>query len=161
MGGRGFAQKFFLPADNLSILRHERAGVPTQPGVHFGIKPVSILNVDLTDVDGLGRDTTGYYYWVTAKLFKEHLIELDEPNFKVEIDPLFNFSFGQELETHDDERQNNYTNTRGFQLNAQIGKRVYLHTSFLENQARFPDYIDRFVDSLQVVPGSGRVKDFK
>lgn len=156
-----FSQNFFLPLNSLSQLRMEREALPTQPGIHYSFKPVLTQGTDLTDIDGLGLDSTKYYYWITAKLFSEHLIELRKPNLKLNIDPLFDFAVGSQFTSTAGESHSLYTNMRGFSLSAKIGNRVYVHTDFRENQARFPDYIRRFVDSLGVAPGNGRVKDFK
>lgn len=155
------AQNFFLPVDALSRLRMERAGLPTQSGVHYSFKPVLRQNADVERVAGIGPDSAKYYYWITAKLFSEHLIELRKPDIKLNLDPVFDFSAGRQFTSALEEAHSLYTNTRGFSLSAKIGKIVYIHTDFRENQARYPEYINRFVDSLGVVPGSGRVKDFK
>jgi len=156
-----FSQDFFLPVDNLSILRMERKALPVQEGVHFGFKPVLSQFADASEVDGIGPDTATYYYKITEKIFSEHLIELNKPGINLYVDPLFDFSFGQETIASEGEENSIYKNTRGFSISGQIGERVYFHTDFLENQARYSDYINRFVDSLEVVPGSGRVKEFK
>lgn len=142
-------------------MRVERSNLPAGQGVHYGFKPVLMLGADADKVEGIGRDTTKYYYWITAKIFGEHLIQLNKPNIRLYIDPLFDFSYGQQFTSPEGAGHSLYTNTRGFTLSAKIGDRVYIHTDFRENQARLPDYISSFVDSLMVVPGSGRVKDFK
>ncbi len=159
--GSATAQNFFLPVDNLSILRMERGGIPAQKGVHFGYKPVLQQFANVSKIDGLGPDTTTYYYKLTEKIFSQHLIELRKPGLKLDADLIFDFAYGQELISSQEEQSNLYTNTRGFSVSAQIGERVFIHTDFRENQARFSDYINRFVDSLEVIPGSGRVKEFK
>ncbi len=155
------SQDYFLPLNSLSQLRMERGNLPSQKGVHFGFKPALLHAANVDKIEGIGRDTTKYYYWITAKIFGEHLIELNKPNIQLYVDPLFDFSFGREFTASSGEGHSLYTNMRGFTLSAKIGERVYFHTDFRENQAHFPDYISNFVDSLQVVPGSGRVKDFK
>ncbi len=155
------AQNYYLPIDNQSLMRQYRAGLPAQEGVHFGAKPILRASADVNRVAGLAPDTADYFYWITTKLFSESLIEVEKKDFLLSINPLFDFSYGQEILSENGEKQSLYTNTRGFTLSAKIGNSVYLYTDFLENQARFPDYLNRFVDSLEVVPGSGRVKDFK
>jgi hypothetical protein len=155
------AQNYFLPVNNTSLIRLERAGVHRQNGVHFGLKPTLSLAANVEDVAGLGRDTAKYYYRILDKVFSEHLIELRKPGFQLNADFIFDFGYGQEIEGFNDENQSLFQNTRGFAISAQIGDRVYLYTDFRENQARFPDYVDGFVDSLSVVPGNGRIKPFK
>ncbi len=156
-----WAQDYFLPVDQISNLRLERAGVYTQEGVHAGVKPVFRRGTDVSQVAGLGPDSAKYYYRVLDKVFSEHLIELDKPGLKLNIDPLFDFGYGQEIKTFNDDDDNLVLNTRGFTISGQIGKKVFFHTDLRENQGRFPSYMDVFVDSLEVVPGSGRIKPFK
>jgi len=157
------AQQFALPMNNISRMRMERAGVQLQPRLHYGAFPALTSYADLSDVVGLGPDTTAYYYKVTAKLFSEHLIEFERPGLILEIDPIFDFTYGNEVVNQIStlqNRQNLYTNTRGFAISAKVGNVVYIYTDFQETQARVPGYVDRFVDSLGVIPGNGRVKPF-
>ncbi len=83
----------------------------------------------------------------------------------ITIDPLINVSRGQEkIESNDQnnsETRDIYTNTRGIMLKADIGKKLSFESYFYENQSSFPDYIEKFVTEREVVPGQGRVKDFK
>ena len=155
------AQDFYLPVNNLSIMRMERAGIPIQKGVHFGYKPVLFASANVEDVNGLGPDTATYYYKVTEKIFSQHLIELRKPGLKLDADLIFDFSYGQESRVSEGDKNKLYTNTRGFSISAQIGERVFVHTDFRENQGKFPNHINHFVDSTEVFPGNGRVKPFK
>lgn len=154
------AQDFYLPVNNLSILRMERMGLQRQQNVHFGLKPVSNYNIESKGIAGVGRDTTKYYYWYTEKIFSDHLIELRKENFKLNADFIFDFGYGQELISPGD-RTDTYVNQRGFALSAQIGERVFLYTDFREIQTRVPFYLNQFADSLSVLPGSPQLKVFK
>lgn len=161
LGGRTFAQDYYLPFNEISNIRLERAGVFTQPGVHGGIKPVFAQGVDVSAVAGLGPDSTKYYYKFGAKIFSEHLIEIDKPGFKFYADPIFNFGYGEELKTFDDDGSDLSINTRGFSIGGKIGEKVYFYADLRENQSRLPAYLDVFTDSTEVIPGSGRFKPFK
>ena len=107
--------------------------------------------------------------WVHRKLLKENFIIIDTGIFYVTIDPLFNFSGGQAKFNHHGDRNspatngegNIYTNTRGLLLKADIGSKFSLESYFYENQSKLPRYISDFVEEFDVVPGQGRVKDFK
>src|SRR5690606_30642700 len=137
------AQDFFLPVDNLSILRMERGGIPVQKDVHFGYKPVLRQFTDVSEIDGIGPDTAQYFYTLTEKIFSEHLIELRKPGLKLNADLIFDFAYGKELISSEEEKNSLYANTRGFSVSAQIGDHVFIHTDFRENQGRFSDYINR------------------
>jgi hypothetical protein len=160
----GHAQIYLLPFDRISQLRQDRAGLGTQPSVHQAAKPILYDKANVEGIAGLGQDTTKYYYLVTEKLFSEHLIELDKKDFKLYADFLFNFGFGAETvdEIGSEGRNTNlFQNTRGFQIQGQVGESVFFLTDFRENQGRYPSYINQFIDSLGVMPGSGRVKEFR
>ena len=61
-------------------------------------------------------------------------------------------------------RQNTFTNTRGFIIDGHIGSKVSFHTSFVENQSIFPNYIDSMIRTPTndyVIPGQGRGRSYK
>lgn len=153
-------QDFYLPVNNLSILRMERQGLQREQSVHFGLKPISNHNLNSDGIAGIGRDTAKYYYWYTEKIFSDHLVELRKDNFKLNADFIFDFSYGSEL-ISPESRSNTYVNQRGFALSAQIGERVFIYTDFREIQTRVPFYLNKFADSLSVLPGSPQLKVFK
>jgi hypothetical protein len=157
------SQVYTLPFDRLSQLRQERVGLGAQATVHSGAKPVLMSDADVSRIPGFAKDTAEYYYKITEKIFSAHLIELDKPDFKLYADFLFDFGFGRETVDQisaDREETSLFQNTRGFSIQGKIGKNVYFYTDFRENQGRYAAFINRFVDSTQVFPGSGRIKPF-
>src|SRR5436853_4235524 len=92
--------------------------------------------------------------WFGRKLRSEHLFTVNEPDFLLTVDPLFDFSISHENERN----QNLYVNTRGARILGNLADKVSFYTGFYENQARFPHYLDMFVNTLEVVPGQGKVK---
>jgi len=163
LGSGSFSQGYILPFDRLSQLRQDRVGLGAQASVHSGAKPVLLSDADVSQVPGFAKDTAEYYYKLTQKIFSAHLIELDKPDFKIYADFLFDFGVGGEtIDQISADRQKNslFQNTRGFVVQGEIGKKVYFYADFKENQGRYPGYINRFVDSTLVFPGSGRIKPF-
>lgn len=163
LGIGAFGQVYILPFDRLSQLRQDRVGLGAQQSVHSGAKPILLSDADISHVPGFGKDTSKYYFKVIEKIFSSHLIELDKPNFKVYADLLFDFGLGGETvdEIFPDKDQGNlFQNTRGFLIQGEIGDNVYFLTDFRENQGRYASYLNRFIDSTAVFPGSGRVKPF-
>lgn len=91
--------------------------------------------------------------------------------FYMTVDPLFNFEYGKDVADTIGERL--YKNTRGFLVRGHIGDKFAFETSFYENQATYPRYIDSYIiatDDLfpqtanyqyNVVPGQGRSKPFR
>ena len=95
--------------------------------------------------------------WIIRKLFHEDLFIVNFEDFHLYVDPLFNFGYGRSFS----ESQNLYYNTRGAQIKGVFGKKLYFISSYYETQARFPDYVSEFVNTYEVAPGQGRVKNFK
>lgn len=96
--------------------------------------------------------------WMHRKLFLEDLLILDTGKVYFTINPLFDLSRGQRNAR---DGFSTYTNTRGLLLRGNVGKKFSVESYVYENQARFPDYIRYFVNDRDVVPGQGRVKEFK
>lgn len=106
------------------------------------------------------------YGWIRRKLLYENFILIDTGLLHISIDPLFNLSKGQEkyinqLGGNEKEPKSLYMNTRGIMIKGSIGEKLAFESYFYENQAAFPYYVEDFVNSTEVVPGQGRVKNFK
>lgn len=91
------------------------------------------------------------------KIFSEHLFFSEGKDYNFFLDPVFNFSGG--LLTDKDEAI--YRNTRGFLAQGKVGKNLTFSTTFYENQARFPQYLDNRIRETRIVPGSLVPKPFK
>lgn len=136
----------------------------TRPGstMHTGLRPIIESRADLTNVMGYRRDSVPQYYWITEKLFKEHLVKITEGDFKLTVDAAFQFEVGKEF------RENTYFsdaflmghNGRGFHLMADLGPTVSFQSDFYENQASLTGYLYDFAQKHGVVPGQGRIKNF-
>jgi hypothetical protein len=131
--------------------------------LHLGMKPLTTRSEVIRNAVYFARDTTKYYYNGAKKLRRDHLIDLKTDDFKLGIDPLFDFALGQDLNDasgYGDTTQL-LTNTRGVSLRGWIGDKVWFQTGFYESQAFLPLYLKQFADSTGVVPGMGRTKKFK
>ena len=71
--------------------------------------------------------------------------------------PIINLSKGKEV----NEGKNTFTNTRGFLIEGDLGKKISFFSSFVENQSIFPNYVDNFIKENTVVPGQGYARNFK
>ena len=92
--------------------------------------------------------------WVGRKLFKEHLLFINEDDIVLSVDPVFNLQFGKESQSD----PNYFVNTRGLLVQGNVKDKFYFYTGFHENQARYVSYIDSSVHATNVVPGQGIVK---
>jgi hypothetical protein len=126
-----------------------------QSNNHTSFKPLikSSLNIN---VDSLLSANTLFKKNVLKKnIFNKDWIEIKGEDYEILASPLFDFSLGYEV----NEEKYTYTNTRGFIVKGDIGSKVSFHTSFVENQAVFPNYLDSLIrTSTQgyVIPGQGR-----
>ncbi len=119
---------------------------------HTSLKPVigddTVLNAQLDSLLYLNTNKT-YNSWVLRKIFNEHLVQIEKEDFKVYIDFLPDFLIGKDFSND----INTWTNTRGFQILGNIGKKFSFYTSGFENQARFNNYLTNYINTKNVIPG--------
>ena len=72
------------------------------------------------------------------KILSEHLIILSGKDYRVTASPIINLTSGKEFI----QEKNTFTNTRGFVIEGDLGKKISFFSSFAENQSIFPDYLD-------------------
>ena len=82
---------------------------------------------------------------------------MEGDDYKVTVSPIINFSKGKEL----DESKGTFENTRGYIIEGNLGRTISFATSFAENQAIFPNYLDAYIRDKNIVPGQGYARDFK
>jgi len=93
--------------------------------------------------------------WFTRKLYRESFLEIKNKKQILYIDPIVDLRYGKEG------GNSLYQNTRGYFIRGYISEKLWFQTSFFENQARFPKYINSYIDSFAVVPGMINPKLFK
>lgn len=153
------AQEYLYPLNRdmeSRVLRYINADTS---GFYSSMKPYTYEALkNISPVDSVWQPIVGdgkfYSTWVGRKLRKEHFIEVDEDDFLLNIDPIFNFQIGKETK----EDINTYINTKGLMVSGSYKNHFYFYTRFYENQARYAGYVDSFVNKNLVVPGQGRVK---
>ena len=127
----------------------------SQSNNHTSFKPLIKSSLSI-NVDSLLSANMLFEKNIFKKnIFNKNWIEIKGSDYKIEASPLFDFSLGYEVE----EEKYTYINTRGFIVKGDIGSKVSFHTSFVENQAVFPNYLDSLIrTSAQgyVIPGQGR-----
>lgn len=126
---------------------------------HTAVKPVlqSRRSYVPTDNEDAPENTS----YLKRKLLYEHLIHIGNGDeWSIQVDPLFDFGVGNERVGS----RNTWLNTRGAQLQGNIGSKIAFYSSFYENQAVMPHYIDQFVnnnrmyhlnDTISFMPGVG------
>jgi hypothetical protein len=161
-----FAQQLNLPLNRFYLLEVEKhLALPGNPA-HTALKPYleSAINYDSIQMEEAGIQSQKLYSsWLMRKVKHESLIVVDTGDFQLFIDPLFNFSFSNDRfdQSLRADTTRFYNNTRGVRAMGNIGRKFSFETTFYENQSFFVQYLDSFVRQWGVVPGQGRVKDFK
>jgi hypothetical protein len=105
--------------------------------------------------------------WLGRKLLQDNFIQIKKNDtingevntFELIIDPIFNFSAGQEQRLNKSIKT--YNNTRGVIASLKINQQLKLETSFIENQSVFPEYISDQITLKKDALGQGRWKTFK
>ncbi len=95
--------------------------------------------------------------WLFRKFYEEHLIVIKGEDYSVVASPIVNLNFGKDLVND----KKTFTNTRGYIVFGDLGKRVSFFTSFRENQSIFPLYMHEYILKTRVVPGQGYARNFK
>jgi hypothetical protein len=120
----------------------------------------SIIKSDLNfDVDSIleSQIQSDYSNWYLRKMFSEHFFLLKGDDYRVVASPIINLTSGKEFV----QEKNTFTNTRGFIIEGDLGKKISFFSSFAENQSIFPDYLDVQIRKNNVVPGQGYARSFK
>jgi hypothetical protein len=141
----------FRQLNHIQGLKQEAALYDLSVDVHSSIRPLDHANID-TLAPPIEIEK-GKRSWLVRKAFHENLVKVDEKKYAFTIDPIVNFQLGQVQGANDF----TYINTRGFLLQGRIGDNFTFYSTYLENQGRFPDYINNFVAQRRVVPGQGSV----
>ncbi|MFL5754019.1 MAG: hypothetical protein ACJ76F_11475 [Bacteroidia bacterium] len=159
------AQSLLFPGDYFFDLHRQREALKDTSSypLHLSMQPF-IYTIDPK------IDTFNYYIEDAGRsgrrLLFENLIRVNvkdpragNANFKLSIDPVFNFQGGSDISATKLEKI--YTNSRGAWVKGSINEKIKFESAFFENQSTFASYVDDFAISTGVVPGQGRYKNFK
>ena len=97
LGGRVLAQQNDVPLNRDIYYDIDRNGACRTSTMHTGLRPIIESRADLENVMGFRPDSSRHYYFLTTKLFREHLIQVKHEGFKLSIDPVFRFEAGRDL----------------------------------------------------------------
>jgi hypothetical protein len=128
------------------------------PHTNFASKLVNVIGYE----NILEFDENGYvkhYGKILAKdsvFYEDNIYDNGYKNRKVyvAVNPIFNIGFGYDLSA----KKSISYNLKGFELLANIGKKVTIYTSVLNTVGTFPAYINLFNFQTGAVPGEGNVR---
>jgi hypothetical protein len=95
--------------------------------------------------------------WNTFYKTKANLFEVNQKDFFLAVNPVFQFQ--QSAENGNNERI--FLNSRGVAIRGLIAERVGFYTYLVENLERAPRFVQDRVDSFRAIPGAGRFNDYK
>lgn len=159
------AQQYNIPFTHSAYSEFESALYRPGAGFHTDIRPFKAGEV-YTVLPGGNMDSLYRTFYfnpdrkrnlLLRKLRTEHLIQASGEDYTLEADLILDFGFGKDQSSG----ENLAVNSRGVQIRGELGKKVSFYTSYIENQASFPAYIDSFIKYNRVVPGQGMVRPFK
>jgi hypothetical protein len=150
--------EYSVPLERSLLQRYEEALSAKDVSFHTAFRPWTTMELrKVIPFDSLNsfpvKDSHFNKTWLGRKLRTEHLFTVNEPDFRLTVDPLFDFSFSRETEY----KKNLYVNSRGARILGNLNK-ISFYTGFYETQATFPHYLDLFINTFDVVPGQGKVK---
>jgi hypothetical protein len=156
------AQQNDVPLNRDVYAGIDRNGALAGSTMHTGLRPLIRSRAELDGVLGYATDSSRQYYWITAKLLKEHLVKVSDGDFTLTVDPVFNFEAGKEFREGTDYAEEHILqhNGRGFLVQADLGPTVSFQSTFYENQATLSGYLYDYAQVHGVVPGQGRIKTF-
>ena len=158
------SQSILFPADYFfDVQRQKETFTDTSIIVHSSVQPVIYKDMLPDTFKRLKPGEDPFY----DKVFFENLIQVrytdkssgSDMKFKMDINPIFNFSAGKDLK--DTTKKPFFNNTRGVWIKGAIGNKFIFETSFFENQSTFPTYLRSYCNATNIVPGQGRWKTFK
>ncbi|WP_417608037.1 gliding motility protein RemB [Owenweeksia hongkongensis] len=156
-GVAAFGQYQYQRFNHVQDARYNGILYDKDVNLHTSVRPLDLWELDSNNyVGSVQSKKSKSYGWLRRKAFHEHLFNLEGDNYWVTIDPIVNFQGG----VLNDPSGVGYVNTRGFNVEGRLGEKVTFKSSYLENQAVFPQYISDFVEYRKVVPGQGHARDF-
>jgi hypothetical protein len=91
--------------------------------------------------------------WVFRKLLNEHLFDETNKEYTFFGDYLPDLQLGHDFLG----KSTTDLNTRGYQFGGTVGTKFYFYTSGYENQGKFANYINDYINKINFVPGQAYV----
>ncbi|MBK8721487.1 MAG: hypothetical protein IPL95_04220 [Saprospiraceae bacterium] len=86
-----------------------------------------------------------------------NLLEVKEKYFRLAINPLLNLQIGKSKE----EDGLMFANQRGIELYGDVDNKVYFYSNLVESQQRFPNFISKYAQFINAVPGNGNLRYYQ
>lgn len=114
----------------------------------------------LNNSEWVSGDKSGFYgkgLWKSFYRNPANLVEVDQKDFFLTVNPVFQFRIAKEK----DNSARVFQNTKGITLRGLIAGRIGFSAYLTDNQERGPRFVQQRIDSFTAVPGAGFYKYFK
>lgn len=157
-----FAQPTAYPVGFGFTRSAREAALKTESSTFLSMQPYMRADLPIEKMEGELKDSVKIYHDVAAIALRKHLFEFKEGDVHIRMNLLYDIRGGRDFtDTLNYPRSKRIiSNTRGLWVQADFGKKVSVETGFYESQEYMPKYLKNFVDSLGVIPGFARDKDF-
>lgn len=158
-----YAQSWQMPLERGITLAIESHLSEADSIVQTAVKPFHRNDFARDSIRRFRVDDRRYFNVFEVKMFRDHLIEVEEEDFTLYVDAILDLDIGRDFgdtSSYQDSVRI-FNNTRGGALYGRIGDHVSFHATAFENQSYFPNWLFRYTDSLRVVPGQGRFKELE
>jgi len=102
--------------------------------------------------------------WAGRKLWNENFVQIQGEGYWFTVNPIFDLRVGKSSDID----ASTFVNTRGIQVQGEIGKELSFTTTIFESQGRFAGYYNDYIETLApsggnpaIIPGVGISKRFK
>ncbi|MFD2744023.1 MULTISPECIES: gliding motility protein RemB [Sphingobacterium] len=95
--------------------------------------------------------------WFARKLFNEHLVEANDENYRFYADVIPDLMIGSDL--RDADRKNVWLGSKGVQAGFTYKDKFVFYGNLIDNRAVFANYLTDYINSNEVVPGQGLVRN--
>jgi len=127
-----------------------------------GVDKYNMRSFLMNNAEWVTGDTSDFYsktsLWNTFYKTKAHLLEVNEKDFFLAINPVFQGQLSSESDNNGDRV---FLNSKGISLRGLIAKRVGFSAYITDNQERGPSFVQERVNQFLAVPGAGFYKPFK
>ncbi|MBW4890075.1 gliding motility protein RemB [Mucilaginibacter sp. HMF5004] len=124
----------------------------TGSALHTAIKPYCIADSALKlKYDSLLHTDlhTPKKSWLHRILFDQHMVDIKKEDYTFYFDYITDLQLGREFQAG----TSTNLNTRGYQAGGTIGSKFFFYTSGFENQGKFANYVQNYINTVKVVPG--------
>jgi hypothetical protein len=94
--------------------------------------------------------------WIYRKIFDEHLFDEKEKDYTFFADYLTDLQAGTDLIN----KKSVWLNTRAYQIGGTIGNRFFFYSSGNENQGKFANYENNYINQTNIIPGQAYNRSF-